>query len=382
MQVRIRHLDPYESTVSCASPPGAGTSPVEVTGSIIELKPDTVYHFRLLSSNEHGVQSTEDQTFTTLEESAQIGKQPHPRCRRKPKQSGGLSVEGKDGTGEVTIGAYGSNTGGAALIGGKGTYFQVYRSEGASFTTVKYADCELDGAKALWWFNKETGWEPIPASMTVYTEGSPACITVTATEATSPEIEQLSDPRHVGGEAMNAVTGKCEPAKGGAYTGEKESLCVATATVKEKAKGVGAYEWYPASSEPCFPLKKGFWKTLKEQVSATGLPTSECESKDEKKELGAGKYERAENSTTGIGHGITLKASPGKQNRCSCAPPARWRENSPPRHDGVETITYTNCEHHTEPCKSENATASNTIITRQLESYVSKTIKEEEIENQ
>ena len=185
----------YEAEASCTSSPGSGTSPVGVTASIIDLTPDTVYHYRLVASNGHGVQQTEDQTFTTLEESA-TGKTSEPTVPAKAEtESGGLSVEGKGGTGEVTIGAYGSNTGGAGLVGGKGTYFQVYRGEGASFTTVRYTDCELDGAKALWWFNKDTGWEPIPSSMAVYTAGSPACITVTATEATTPDIEQNGSTR-------------------------------------------------------------------------------------------------------------------------------------------------------------------------------------------
>ena len=371
----------YDSEASCTASPGSGTSPVGVTASIIELTPDTVYHFRLVSSNGHGVQQTEDATFTTLAEAAK-GKTAEPTVPAKAEtEGGGLAVEGKGGTGEVTIGAYGSNTGGADLIGAKGTYFQVYRSEGSSFTTVKYTDCELDGAKALWWFNKETGWEPIPASMAVYTAGPPACITVTATEATSPDIEQLSDPRHVGGEAMNAVTGKCEPAKGGGYNGEKESMCTTTDTVKEKAKGAGAFEWYGASSEPCFPLKKGFWKVVKELPSANGLPTSECETKDEKKELGAGKYERAENATRGTGGGIALKVSPQEAEpvlRCTGSSTLAGEFTS--THHSVETITYTGCEHHKAECQSSNATADGTVITHQLESYVSKAIKENGIE--
>ena len=63
---------------------------------------------------------------------------------------------------------------------------------------VQYKDCELGGAKTLWWDDPATGWEPITEPTAVYNE-STHCITVTATANSRPSVSQLSDPRHVGG---------------------------------------------------------------------------------------------------------------------------------------------------------------------------------------
>ena len=55
----------YGSTVPCISPPGSGTSPVEVSAALSGLSPDTTYHFQILATNPGGTSSSADQTFAT-----------------------------------------------------------------------------------------------------------------------------------------------------------------------------------------------------------------------------------------------------------------------------------------------------------------------------
>jgi hypothetical protein len=56
----------YGHTVSCASNPGAGSGPVEVTANITGLEPNTTYHYRLAASNANGTSHGQDQTLLTL----------------------------------------------------------------------------------------------------------------------------------------------------------------------------------------------------------------------------------------------------------------------------------------------------------------------------
>jgi hypothetical protein len=55
----------YGSVASCASSPGAGTSPVAVSGSLIGLTASTIYHFRILAAGAGGTSRGGDETFTT-----------------------------------------------------------------------------------------------------------------------------------------------------------------------------------------------------------------------------------------------------------------------------------------------------------------------------
>lgn len=375
----------YGSTSLCSPSPGSGTSPAAVSASIGGLAPDTVYHFRLSSSNGHGVQQTEDQTFTTLATVATAKTEAPSTPAKAETKGGGLSVQGSGGTGAVTIGSYGENIGGGSLPGAKGTYFQVYHSEGSSFTKIQYKDCELEGARALWWYNQETGWEPIPSSMAVYTETPTPCVTVTATEGTTPSIRQLSDPRHVGGVAMSAELGKCVSAKKGGYG----AGCTATAT-SSKGKSTGSNEWYAAPAPPCYPLKHGDWGTL--------TPSGECSERDvsEKKgkTKGLGGYESTAGSASSGASSfsskdegeITLKQTTGeKETVLHCTgshgsgaeSSSRWSE---------EQITYEGCAHQSTPCETERnpqvRQEPGTIVSEQLEDYISKTYvvegKEEE----
>jgi len=56
----------YEATQTCASLPGSGASPVEVSAHLSGLKANTTYHFRIVATNAGGTSEGEDQTFKTL----------------------------------------------------------------------------------------------------------------------------------------------------------------------------------------------------------------------------------------------------------------------------------------------------------------------------
>jgi hypothetical protein len=55
----------YGLSVSCASLPGSGESPVLVTAPVAGLSPGSSYHFRLVATNSKGTSDGTDQTFTT-----------------------------------------------------------------------------------------------------------------------------------------------------------------------------------------------------------------------------------------------------------------------------------------------------------------------------
>ena len=55
----------YGSSVSCASLPGSGTSPVAVSASVGGLSPSTAYHFRISATNAGGTSRGADQALST-----------------------------------------------------------------------------------------------------------------------------------------------------------------------------------------------------------------------------------------------------------------------------------------------------------------------------
>jgi IPT/TIG domain-containing protein len=55
----------YGTSVPCSTPPGAGTSAVAVSASLVALTASTTYHFRIVASNPGGANVGADQTFST-----------------------------------------------------------------------------------------------------------------------------------------------------------------------------------------------------------------------------------------------------------------------------------------------------------------------------
>ncbi len=332
----------------CSSLPGSGHDRVQVSAQLPGgLVSNHEFFFRISATTKLGTSRGAWNTFTTLQSSAS-GETTGPMPATAT--DGELSVEASGGTGAVTIGQYGSEIGGPALAGGKGAYFQVYHSAGATFTTMKYSDCELGGEKTLWWDDPATGWEPIAEPTAVYDEAT-KCVTVTATETTRPSVAQLSDPRHVGGPAANEEFGKCEPAKDGHF---EDAACT-----KEKFKekgGVrsykGKYEWL-AAPVGCFAQKKGRYAD------------SGCTTLDEKKNKPKGKYESGLNTFTGSGTSATLHVTglPALECQSSTSTGSLRAPN-----ETVQQITFSGCESSGAKCASAGQ-AAGTVVSEPLESY-------------
>ena len=343
----------YGSSIACSPSPGAGESPVAVSASLTGLSTNTTYHFRVVATTGLGNADGDDRSLTTLATSA-TGSTSEPSVPARAID-GALSVEATGGTGSVTVGQYGSDIGGAPLSGASGRYIDLYRSVGASFTKIEYKDCELGGAKSLWWDNVATGWEPISPRVAVYSEGSPPCITVTATESTTPSVAQLEDPRHVGGPVGAEEYGKCEPAKHGFY---KEDACLTLYTKNGKAEDKGKYEWFP-DPVACVPKKDGRYAD------------ETCAKLDEKKGKPKGKFEKANNSFTGASGPAKFEIHDAGALECEASTasgvleaPKVW----------TETIIFTGCTHESSKCASA-AQPPGVIITYPLASV---TYEEEE----
>ena len=204
----------YGSSVPCSPAVGSGGGAVPVGAAISGLPPGTGYHFRVSVTSADGTVYGADQAFTTLQAYAS-GETVEPAVPARAS-AGGLSVEASGGTGSVTIGTYPANPAGPVLAGVKGPYFEVGTDKGSTFAKLEYMDCELGGARTLWWHDPATGWEPFPQAIAVYDESS-GCITVTATATSHPSIAQLSDAREGAGPGASEEFGKCVPAGHGHF---------------------------------------------------------------------------------------------------------------------------------------------------------------------
>ena len=340
----------YGSSVACSPAPGSGDTAVAVAASPTGLSPNTVYHYRAVAENAEGVGYGEDETLTTLLTSAS-GATTEPTVPARATD-GGVSVEATGGVGSMTVGHYGSEIGGPALAFGKGAYFQVYRSTGSTFTKIEYQDCELGGAKTLWWDNPATGWEPIAAPTAVYTEMPTPCITVTATESTKPSVAQLSDPRHVGGPSASEQYGKCEPTKHGRYS---DTGCMIEDVKKGKPKG--KFEWFP-DPVGCYAMKKGHFGE-----GCTKEEFSESKKTHEKKYKG--KYERGSNSFAMSGGAFVLAVAGQSRVECTASGSSNGSMRAP--NEGVVTLTLTGCARAGVAC--ESGSQAGTIVSAPLESY-------------
>ena len=335
-----------------------------MSASLIELSPNTVYHYRVVTESVEGLGAGADEAATTLA-SSETGEAKTP-AETAEATDGGLSVKASGGTGQITVGPYGSNIGGLGLTNSSGAYFQVYHSASASFKEIEYKDCELGGARALWWDNPNTGWEPISKPTAVYTESPEPCITVTATESTTPSIAQLSDPRHVGGPAGTQEFGQCRSAKKGEFS---DGACTKLAEKKGKpAPGKGKFEWYPAPS--CYAMKHGHFGDEK-----CGTESFSENKKHEKKYKG--KYEKGSTEFHGSGKGITLEAAnltlKGKAASLTCGASSVKGELLTVK-NSREVITYTGCKLETagDTASAECSSSGEIpgpVVTSPLEAY-------------
>ena len=300
--------------MSCGLLPGKGEAPVAVAAPVGSLTANTVYHFRVVAKTSAGTSRGEDVTLTTLKTSA-TGETTEPTKPAKAKDEG-LSVEASEGTGKVTIGPYGSNIGGPPLAHSEGEYVQVYHSEEASFKKMEYEDCELGGARTIWWENPATGWEAYAGTCRGLRRRSQMH------QGHGHRIDHTQHRRPVrpaprgrpGGERADR---EIEPAKKGHF---EDAVCT-----KEKyteKKGVrtykGKYEWLPAPVE-CFAMKHGRY------AEGTCGKEDFSENKKTHEKKYKGKYEKGANTFDLSGGSVTVKVEGQSSLEClaSSAPAGR-----------------------------------------------------------
>jgi hypothetical protein len=334
----------YGSSKACSPSPGSGESAVAVSASVTGLKPNTVYHYRVAAENAEGFFTGGDETVTTLE-SSKTEETTKPAVPAKASDKG-VTAEASGGVGSITVGHYSSaNIGGPGLAGSSGAYVQVSHSTGATFTKIEYKDCELGGAKTLWWDNPATGWEPILEPVAVYDEAT-KCITVTATASTRPSVAQLADPRHVGGPSANEEYVNCEPAKHGKYS---DSSCQSEDVVK--GKGKGGFEWYPAPA--CYPMKGGKYSD------------GSCSSLKIKKGHPKGKDEKANDSFKVSSGSTVIKVLGQPSVECSSSESSLGLMRGP--NEAAVELALRDCKRQSVNC--ESATVAGLITSQPLESY-------------
>jgi hypothetical protein len=342
----------YGKTASCSPSPGSGGSPVAVSASLGGLTVDSTYHFRISATGERGTNTGADDTFTTLatSESAET------REEKKPAEAkdGKLTATASGGTGKITVGPYGEDIGGPALPKSTGKYIDAYRSATSKFAKVEVKDCELGGAKTIWWENPAGTWEPIAEPPAVYTEGSPACITVTLTESTKPSVAQLTGTRF--GTRFGTLPGpleygKCEATKDGFY---EEGKCVKPDAKNKGSETKGKFEWY-AYPVGCFPHKDGDYRE------------AACLESGVKKGKPKGKFELG-GSTEFTGAGGAAKLEIESIGSVECTANTSAGEITAPK-SGTDTITFEGCKLAKVECASAGAKAG-TIHTFPLETFI------------
>ncbi len=341
----------YGKILEC--PTVSGEVAVTFATALTGLTSNTTYHFRVNAENAHGLSHGADQTFITLASSATA----ETKEESKPAEAkdGQLSAKASEGTGSITAGAYGSDIGGGALPKSTDKYIDVYHGTGSTFKTVEVKDCELGGGKSLWWDNPKATWEPIYEPPASYSEGSPACITVTLTESTKPSIAELTGTRfgtRFGDLPGSLEYGKCEATKDGLF---EEGKCQKEDIKKGLPKG--KYEWY-ANPVPCFPQKKGFYSE------------SQCMTEEAKKDKPKGKYEKGSNAVSGSSGEAKLEID--EVGSVACTSSTSTGE-LPGQKEGIETITYADCKLESKSEKAECASkgaAAGTIVTFPLETFL------------
>jgi alpha-tubulin suppressor-like RCC1 family protein len=180
----------YGSSVPCSpSSTGSGESPVSVSAALSGLAANTTYHYRISSTNSTGTSYSSDQAITTLLSIA-VGTSTSPEGSASAAV-GPLQATAGGGIGTVTVGQYGSDPVGSPAFESDGEYLDAYLAPASTFKSLEFSDCELNGGTGLYWWNSPAGeWEQV--SNAVYAPGPPACVTVTVTSTSSPDLAQLT----------------------------------------------------------------------------------------------------------------------------------------------------------------------------------------------
>jgi hypothetical protein len=126
---------------------------------------------------------------------------------------GGISASAQ-GEGAVTVATYSGNPTASTAKSPSGQYFDVDLSPGNTFTSVTIDDCKGAGANNLEWYNPAANsgagaFQPVVGdpgpTYTPASGSSPACVTVTLTQSTSPTIAEITGTVFAGEEPLKTT---------------------------------------------------------------------------------------------------------------------------------------------------------------------------------
>jgi YVTN family beta-propeller protein len=341
----------YGSHVSCSPSPGSGKSAVAVSGALVSLSPHTTYHYRVSAKNVVGTSHGSDRTFTTTASSGS-GSTFEPTVPAKAEDDA-LSGTASEGVGTVTVGVYESDPAGPPPYRSTGVYSDAALAAGSTFKKLEFKNCELKGARNVWWANGSGSWQPVSPSAVVYTPSPGPCITVTITESTSPDLAQMSGTRFGYGEVGAPEYGKCLAAKTANFT---EGACGTVAEKKGKPDHKGKYEWF-AAPVGCYAQKDGNYKesACKTVAEKKGKPTHK------------GKYEKGTVAFTGTIGAAKLAIADTAALECTGGSSEGGVTGAK---TATERFTLTGCKQGGSAKCASPGQAPETIRTSPLESFI------------
>jgi FG-GAP repeat len=263
----------YGESAPCSPSPDSGGIPVAVSVALTGLTVNTTYHYRIVATNAYGTSEGSDRTFTTLLNVASGTSNGTDASATE----GPLTATASGSAGTLTVGQYGSDPAGAPSFMSSGEYIDVYLSSSNSFTRLEFTDCELNGGDSVYWWNPQANsgsgeWQGV--SDETAPSGSPPCITVAVTNATSPNLGQMTETIFGSGTAASPT----------AVTGTASSITPTSATVSATVNpnGVAVSECeleYGTSlsyghSVPCSPSPGLGSSPITVSASLTGLNAS------------------------------------------------------------------------------------------------------------
>lgn len=336
----------YGSSAACATLPGAGEQTSAVSAAVSGLSAGTTYHFRVVAQNSLGTSYSADATLTTTA-SSESGSTLEPAIPAEAKDEA-LTATASGGVGTVSVGVYKSDPAKLEPFDSSGTFSDVALAPGSDFSQLEVKNCEVGAAKGVWWANAEGIWSPVSPTAVSYTK-TPACVVVTITSQTSPDLAQMTGTRFGYALPGPPELGKCIAHKDGEWENDECSEA-------PKKIGKGKYDWLPVPVG-CYPQKDGNYKN------------SECTVVAEKKGVPdhKGKYELAAMKFTGTIEAAKVSVSGLAPIECAKGHTEGEFFSATPKGENEE-LTLEGCTQQSASCSS--GSEAGVLHSSKLQSYL------------